>query len=119
VEKIIRDVEKLKVEKEHFQDLAKTAEVDAKKGEKKLVEENLKISRLEDKLEEYKDKIANKLVKTVQKLHQKDAEFASIKLENEKQIQKLLELLKKKQNQINELLSLKRFNSFFFQFIHV
>lgn len=35
--------------------------------ENRLVEENLKVARLEDKFEEYKEKTTNKLAKTIDK----------------------------------------------------
>jgi hypothetical protein len=38
--------------------------MEAKKKESKLYEENIKISRLEDKLQDFKEKAASKLAKT-------------------------------------------------------
>jgi hypothetical protein len=46
---------------------AKQNETEIKLKEKQIVEENVKISRLEDQLELYKEKATNKLAKTMEK----------------------------------------------------
>jgi hypothetical protein len=46
---------------------ARKNENEVKIKENRLVEENLKLARLEDKLEDYKEKTSNKLAKTFER----------------------------------------------------
>lgn len=73
-----------------------------------MTEESLKITKLEHKLQELKDKTAQKIAGLSEKLKQKDSEYLLIKLENDKKITDLLNLLHKKQDQIDELIVEKR-----------
>ncbi len=81
-----------------------------KKFENKLSEEDLKVSKLEDKLLGYKDKSAAKLANMMQRLKKKDSDFSLFKAESEKKVADILNLLQKKQDQLDDLIREKRFN---------
>lgn len=67
LEKLTKQFNKSKTEKEFYEDLAKQTESELKQKEQKIAEQNLTISRLEDQLEEYKEKASTKLAKTMEK----------------------------------------------------
>lgn len=69
----------------------------------------MKASKLEDKLVGYKDKSASKLATVIQQLKTKDSEFSLFKAEYDKKLSDLLNLLQKKQDQIDDLVKEKRF----------
>jgi hypothetical protein len=66
------------------------------------------VSKLEDKLLGYKDKSAAKLASIMQQLKKKDSDFSLYKAETDKKISDVLNLLQKKQDQIEDLIREKR-----------
>ncbi len=67
LETITNEAEKIKIEKETYLNIAKSNETQAQNMESKLIEENIKISKLEDKLAQFKEKAASKLANMIQK----------------------------------------------------
>jgi hypothetical protein len=67
LETITNEAEKIKIEKETYLNLVKSNETQAQNMESKLIEENIKNSKLEDKLAQFKEKAASKLANMIQK----------------------------------------------------
>lgn len=67
LEKLTKQFNKLRAEKEIYENLVKENECVIKMKESQIVEENLKISRLEDRLDDYKQQTTNKLAKALEK----------------------------------------------------
>jgi len=108
LEKINKEAEKMKIEKETYLNMAKVNENETNKIGSKLVEENIKNSRLEDKLNQFKDKAASKLANMIQKMHQKDAELVLTKLQSEKKLSEVMHVVNAKQDQIKGFIEEKR-----------
>lgn len=68
----------------------------------------MKAAKLEDKLNEYKEKSATKMAELLKKLNNKDSEFNLFKLETNKKMSDFLNLLHKKQEELDNLIKEKR-----------
>ncbi|CAF0754557.1 unnamed protein product [Brachionus calyciflorus] len=108
IQKLTQDIEQLKKDKETYENMFKTSQIEVKKYENKQLEENVKLGKIEGKFDDYKQKTLEKINYLSEKLKQKDSEFLLIKLENDKKITDLLNLLHKKQDQIDDLIQEKR-----------
>jgi hypothetical protein len=90
----------------------KANEKQAHKIESKLIEENIRNSRLEEKLNQFKEKAATKIANMIEKMQKKDAELVLSKLENEKKISKVISVVSSKQSQIENFINEKRYEIF-------
>jgi hypothetical protein len=90
----------------------KANEKQAHKIESKLIEENIRNSRLEEKLNQFKEKAATKIANMIEKMQKKDAELVLSKLENEKKISKVINVVSSKQSQIENFINEKRYEIF-------
>ena len=90
----------------------KANEKQAHKIESKLIEENIRNSRLEEKLNQFKEKAATKIANMIEKMQKKDAELVLSKLENEKKISKVISVMSSKQSQIENFINEKRYEIF-------
>lgn len=86
-------------------------ETEAHKIENKLMEESIKNSRLEEKLNQFKEKAATKLANMIEKMQKKDAELILTKLENEKKISKVVDAVNNKQTEIEMFIKEKKYYS--------
>lgn len=68
----------------------------------------MEISRLEEKFEEFKERAAVTLAKTMKKKLSQDEKFSLFKIENEKKLSEIANVLEKKQEQLDGFLKEKQ-----------
>ena len=68
----------------------------------------MEISRLEEKFEEFKERAAVTLAKTMKKKLSQDEKFSLFKIENEKKLSEIANVLEKKQEQLDGFLKEKK-----------
>lgn len=110
------EIDKIKQERDTFESMYKSSQMEVRKFENKQLEESIKLGKLEEKFEDYKKKTNDKFSNLNEKLKNKDSEFYLNRLEYEKRINDLISFNHKKQNEIDELIQEKRFCLIFFLF---
>lgn len=105
LQKLVHEIDKMKLERKSFASLSKSTKLEAKKtGEEK----DMEISRLEEKFEEFKERAAVTLAKTMKKKLSQDEKFSLFKIENEKKLSEIANVLEKKQEQLDGFLKEKK-----------
>ena len=78
------------------------SEAELKEKDRLILEESVKLSKMEDKLADLKEKSAEKLARIMERLQKKDAEIVLVKMNNEKKLAEVLKQLERKQDEIND-----------------
>jgi len=106
--KLVHEAEKLRQQKGEYLSLVKSSEIEARKTENRIAEESLKKSRLEEKFEEFKERAAVTLARSLKKNEASSERLAKLKTESEKKLNEVVNLLEKKDRQIEECIKDKR-----------
>ncbi len=106
--KLVHEIEKLKQHKSEYLSLMKSSEIEARKSKNRIAEENLKKSRLEEKFEDFKERAALTLAKSLKKNEASSEQLARLKAESEKKLNDVVNLLEKKDRQIEECIKEKQ-----------
>ena len=108
LQRLAQDTEKLEAENSRLTQLVKTGELELKRVEKRLFEESLRTSRTEEKFMEFKEKAANTLAKSMQKNELREEKFNAMKVQTDRKLNDIVNLLEKKQSQIDGFLMEKK-----------
>ncbi len=105
IEKLVKECDRLKHKNESLENLIQSYEKDLKERDNRLVNQNVKIAKLENQLEQVKEKSVSQLAKMIEKSNKKEELYLKLKLDTEKKITHLLKLLELRQENIDNELS--------------
>lgn len=105
---LIKVAEKNAFERDTYEKVAKEHEVETKKALKRLLQGNLTVGKMEEKLKLYKMKAAARISTVAEKLKEQDELFNSQKKEYEREINHLRLLAKEKDGLLQEVIDEKR-----------
>ncbi len=106
--KLTVDFKKIQIENEAYENLIKTQHEENQTYSFKVAAENLKLARMEEKLEQIKLKAKQKLKKSENIKRKKESEYLLNKIEYDKKFQDFLTVLRRKDTEIDEILKNKK-----------
>jgi regulator of replication initiation timing len=108
LERLARDADKLAAENKGLVAAAKAAEQEAKRLERRLFEEGLRASRCEERFVEFKEKAASTLARSMHKSEARQDKLCAAKVQSERKLNDIVNLLERKQTQIDGYLVEKK-----------
>jgi centrosomal protein CEP89 len=102
------DFKKIQTENEAYENLIKAQNEENKNYSLKVSAENLKLAKMEDRLEQLKMKANQKLERAEKIKKKKESEYLLNKIEYDKKFQDFLTVLKKKDIELDEILHSKK-----------
>ncbi|XP_052816881.1 centrosomal protein of 89 kDa-like isoform X2 [Mya arenaria] len=99
---LIKVAEKSAFERDTYEKVAKEHELETKKAMKKLMQGNLTVGKMEEKLKLYKMKAAARIGTVAERLKEQEELFNSQKREYEREINHLRNLVREKEDMIQE-----------------